>query len=195
MTVLQSSQRIQSCEELAENCQDGDQQAYSELIARYGPRIHGFLHRLVGNAHDAEDLTQDVFVKAYQNIHSFDTQRSFRPWIFTIARRTAANFWRKKRPTVQIENDPPSHATDPREKAESQDDCERIWKFAHTLKKRYFQVLWLRYREEFSMQEIAEAMEITNINTKVLLHRARSDLAKKLTSAGMLNREHQESLS
>jgi len=193
--VLQSSQRIQSCEELAENCQDGDQQAYSELIARYGPRIHGFLHRLVGNAHDAEDLTQDVFVKAYQNIHSFDTQRSFRPWIFTIARRTAANFWRKKRPTVQIENDPPSHATDPREKAESQDDCERIWKFAHTLKKRYFQVLWLRYREEFSMQEIAEAMEITNINTKVLLHRARSDLAKKLTSAGMLNREHQESLS
>lgn len=193
--MLQSSQRIQSCEELAENCQDGDQQAYSELIARYGPRIHGFLHRLVGNAHDAEDLTQDVFVKAYQNIHSFDTQRSFRPWIFTIARRTAANFWRKKRPTVQIENDPPSHATDPREKAESQDDCERIWKFAHTLKKRYFQVLWLRYREEFSMQEIAEAMEITNINTKVLLHRARSDLAKKLTSAGMLNREHQESLS
>ena len=149
----------------------------------------------MGNAHDAEDLTQDVFVKAYQNIHRFDTQRSFRPWIFTIARRTAATFWRKKRPTVQIENDPPSHETDPRRKAESQDDCERIWKFAHTLKKRYFQVLWLRYREEFSMQEIAEAMEITNINTKVLLHRARSDLAKKLTSAGMLNRERQENLS
>lgn len=184
--MLQSSQRIQTCEELAEHCQDGDQRAFAELLDRYGPRIHRFLLGLVGNAHDAEDLTQDVFVKAYRNIQSFDTRRSFGPWVFTIARRTAATFYRKKRPTAPIENDPPSGEADPQRQAESRDDCERVWEFAHTLKKRYSQVLWLRYREEFSMAEIAVAMGITQLNTKVLLHRARSDLAKKLTAAGML---------
>ena len=187
--MLQSTQRIQTCEELAEYCQDGDQRAYAELLDRYGARIHRFILGLVGNPHDAEDLTQDVFVKAYRNIHSFDTRRSFGPWLFTIARRTAATFYRKKRPTVRIESDPPSDQADPQSQAESQDDCKRIWKYARTLKKRYFQVLWLRYREEFSMTEIAEAMGITQLNTKVLLHRARTDLAKKLTSAGMLKRE------
>jgi RNA polymerase sigma-70 factor (ECF subfamily) len=188
--VLQSSQRIQSCEELAEHCQDGDQQAYAELLERYGPRIHGFLLKLVGNTHDAQDLTQDVFVKAYRNIHNFDTQRPFAPWLFTIARRTAATFHRKIRPTVEFEREPPSDEADPHKQAESRDDCERIWNYARMLKPRYFQVLWLRYREEFSMQEIAETLGTTNINTKVLLHRARSGLAKKLTSAGMLPTHH-----
>jgi RNA polymerase sigma-70 factor (ECF subfamily) len=187
--VLQSTQRIQTCQELAEQCQDGDQRAYAELLDRYGPRIHRFLLGLVGNAHDAEDLTQVVFVKAYRNIHSFDTMRSFGPWLFAIARRTAATFYRKNHPTTQIEGDPPSNEAGPRKQAESRDDCEHIWRYARTLKQRYFQVLWLRYREEFSMPEIAEAMGTTKSNTKVLLHRARSDLAKKLTSAGMLKRE------
>lgn len=193
--MLETIHQAPSCEQLAEHCQEGDQQALAELLTRHGPRVYGFLFKLVGNAHDAEDLTQEVFVRVYRNIRQFDTRRSFAPWLFTITRRTAATFWRKKRPTVQIESDPPSHEADPQRQAESQDDCDRIWKFAHTLKKRHFQILWLRYREEFSMQEIAEIMGITDMNTKVLLHRARSDLAKKLTSAGMLNRERQENLS
>ena len=188
--MLQSSPRIQSCEELAEYCQEGDQHAYAELLDRYGPRIHGFLLKLVGNTHDAEDLTQDVFVKAYRNIQNFDTHRPFAPWLFTIARRTAATFYRKIKPTVEILLEPPSDEADPQKQAESRDDCDRIWSYARSLKPRYFQILWLRYQEEFSMQEIAEILGTTYINTKVLLHRARSDLAKKLASAEMLTTHH-----
>jgi len=188
--VLQSFQRTQSCEELAEHCQDGDQQAYAELVNRYGSKIHGFLLKLVGNTHDAEDLTQEVFVKAYRSIQKFDTHRPFAPWLFTIARRAAATFYRRIRPTVEIQHETPSDAADPQKQAESRDDCDRIWSCARSLKPRYFQVLWLRYREEFSMQEVAEILGTTNINTKVLLHRARSDLAKKLASTEVLTTHH-----
>ena len=184
--MLETSEQVLSCEQLAEHCQDGDQHAYAELLARYGPRVYGFLVKLVGNTHDAEDLTQDVFVKAYRNIGRFDTQRAFAPWLFTIARRTAATFHRRKRPTAPLEFEPASEAADPLKQAESDDDCQRIWALARLLKERYFQVLWLRYRENFSVAQIAEAMEISHLNTKVLLHRARSDLARKLRAAGMM---------
>lgn len=184
--MLDTSDQVLSSEQLAEHCQEGDQQAYAELLARYGPRVYGFLFKLVGNAHDAEDLSQDVFVKAYRNIGKFDTQRSFAPWLFTIARRTAATFHRRKRPLAPLEFEPASDAADPQKQAESADDCQRIWAFARMLKERYFQVLWLRYRESFSIAEIAEAMETSHLNTKVLLHRARSDLARKLKAAGMM---------
>jgi RNA polymerase sigma-70 factor (ECF subfamily) len=144
----------------------------------------------VGNTHDAEDLTQEVFVRAYRSIQKFDTHRPFAPWLFTIARRAAATFYRRIRPTVEIQHETPSDAADPQKQAESRDDCDRIWSYARSLKPRYFQVLWLRYREEFSMQEISEILGTTNINTKVLLHRARSDLAKKLASTEMLTTHH-----
>ncbi len=175
-----------SCEQLAEHCQKGDQRAFAELLARYGPRVYGFLVKLVGNAHDAEDLTQEVFVRVYRNIGKFDTQRSFAPWLFTITRRTAATFHRQKRPLAPLESEPASNAADPQEQAESEDDCNRIWALARTLRDRYFQVLWLRYREEFSIADIAEAMGTSHLNTKVLLHRARTVLARKLETAGMM---------
>lgn len=184
--MLDTSEQVLSCEQLAELSQEGDQQAYAELLGRYGPRVYGFLFKLVGNTHDAEDLTQDVFVKAYRNIGRFDTQRSFAPWLFTIARRTAATFHRRKRPMAPLEFEPASDAANPQKQAQSDDDCQRIWAFARMLKARYFQVLWLRYRENFSVAEIAETMETSHLNTKVLLHRARMDLGRKLKAAGMM---------
>jgi RNA polymerase sigma-70 factor (ECF subfamily) len=179
--------QVESSRALAERCQEGDARAYAELLERFGPRIYGFLHHLVGNAHDAEDLTQEVFVKAYRNIDKFDPSRAFDPWLFTIARRTAATFHRRKKPVSPLDDEPASDAPSPRGQVESDDDCRRIWAFARALKPRYFEVLWLRYREDFSLDQIAESIGTTHLNTKVLLHRARTELAGRLEAAGMLH--------
>ena len=181
--MADTAQQIESSEELAERCQDGDTRAYAALLEQFGPRIFGFLHNRIGNVHDAEDLTQEVFVKAYRNIHRFDTSRPFGPWLFTIARRTAATFHRRRRPVEILDENAVSDEADPQSRAESEDDCRRIWAFARTLRPRYFEVLWLRYREDFQLPQIAESIGTTVLNTKVLLHRARAELARKLEAA------------
>src|SRR3954470_4069384 len=90
-------------EELARRCQSGCQDSFAELVRLYQDRIFGYLWRLTGNAHDAEDIAQDTFVKAYHAMNRFDGSGSFTSWIFTIAKRTALNHLRDRRWEVSSE--------------------------------------------------------------------------------------------
>ena len=73
------------------------ERALEDLVRRYLPIIFGFVKRYTGNEGDASDIAQEVFVKVWKNIKSFDRNKSFRTWIFTIAKRTAIDELRKKR--------------------------------------------------------------------------------------------------
>jgi RNA polymerase sigma-70 factor (ECF subfamily) len=74
-----------------------DEQSLGELVNRYLHLIFGFVKKYTGNEGDASDITQEVFIKVWKNIKSFDQSRSFRTWIFTIAKRTAIDELRKKK--------------------------------------------------------------------------------------------------
>jgi len=74
-----------------------DEEALEELVKRYVPLIFSFVKRYTGNQDNASDITQEVFVKAWKNIKNFDQTKSFRIWIFTIAKRTAIDELRKQR--------------------------------------------------------------------------------------------------
>ena len=78
-----------------------DEKALEELVKRYLPLIFGFVKKYTGNQDNASDITQEVFVKVWKNIKSFDQTKSFRTWIFTIAKRTAFDHL-KKRKTVSF---------------------------------------------------------------------------------------------
>jgi len=75
---------------------NGDKSALESLIKRYLPLIYGYARNYTGNADNASDIAQEVFVKAWQNLNRFDQSKSFRTWIFTIAKRTAIDWLRKK---------------------------------------------------------------------------------------------------
>src|SRR5690625_7539584 len=62
----------------------GDQAAYEEVVKLYQNRIYHHCYRMIGNMHEAEDLAQEVFIRAYVNIHSFDNNRNFSTWIYSI---------------------------------------------------------------------------------------------------------------
>ncbi len=81
----------QTDEQLASRSARGDQPAFEILLRRYLKIIYGFVYRLLGNTQDAEeeDATQEVFLKSWKNLKRFDEQRSFKAWIFGIARHTA----------------------------------------------------------------------------------------------------------
>src|SRR5947207_13667977 len=83
-----------SPEELARRCQAGCLESFEQLVRRYENQIFNFLRQFTHNQHDAEDLTQETFVKAYRGLHRYKSSLAFAPWLFVIARRTAASHFR-----------------------------------------------------------------------------------------------------
>lgn len=73
-----------------------DEQALTELVRRYLPLIYGYIRNYTGNVDNASDIAQETFVKVWKNLKAFDQSKSFRTWIFTIAKRTAIDELRKK---------------------------------------------------------------------------------------------------
>lgn len=167
-----------SPEQLAEQCQAGCRFSFEQLVEQFEGRIFNFLLRLTSNRHDAEDLTQDTFVKAYQNIHRYQPAcASFAAWLFTIAKRTAFSHFRAAKPTEELPGDIPIQSDDPGVLLEKKDERFSLWKLARRLKPKQHEALWLRYGEGFSVAEIAQIMKTNPIHVKVLLHRARNGLA------------------
>lgn len=92
---------------LIENYLKGDTKSFDKLIENYLKIIYNFVYKNVGNEFDAEDITQEVFVKVWKNIKKFDTSKDFKPWIFQIARNTLIDLIRKKKsiPFSRFENE------------------------------------------------------------------------------------------
>lgn len=81
----------------------GDVEAYNLLISRWEKRVYNYVLRLVGDREDALDLSQDVFLKAYQNLRKLEDPTRFAPWLFRIAHNEAYSLLRKRRPEVDAE--------------------------------------------------------------------------------------------
>jgi RNA polymerase sigma-70 factor (ECF subfamily) len=166
--------------ELAARAAAGSIEAFEELAVRFEARIYGFLLRQVGNPHDAQDLTQEAFVRAWRGIARFDPERDFATWLFVIARRAAANHFRARRLHGELNDEMADAALEPTTIAIAEDDSQRLWRAAKKLSSKYYEALWLRYGEDFSVAQTARVMGLTTIHVKVILHRARKELARHL---------------
>ena len=140
---------------------------------------------MAGNAHDAEDLTQETFLKVYQNIHRFNCAQAFSTWLFTIAKRTAFNHFRAAKRGQEIAPEEEIDFADPSVLLQEKDEKMSLWKLAKILKPEQYQALWLRYAEGFSIAETARILNTNQIRVRVLLHRARKTMAQRL---GSMNR-------
>lgn len=172
-------------EELAARCQTGCPDAFESLVECFEGRIYNFLCRFTGNQHDAEDLTQETFVKAFRGIRNYQPTHPFSTWLFTIAKRTAIKHFRSHRPTEPLEDEESGSSAgadhnDPGAVLAQKDEATSLWNLARRLKPKQHEALWLRYGEGFSVAETARIMETNQIHVKVLLHRARGRLAKLL---------------
>lgn len=168
----------------------GSPEDFAVLVDRHAPAVFNYLWKFVGNPHDAEDLTQETFLKAWRGMARFQTSRAFVPWLFTIARRTALNHFRARRPSEEFTDqtlaapaaEAPDCATEQAELADS------IWRQADRLKPRQREALWLHYGEGLDVEEVARVMRTTRICVRVLLHRGRNELRRRLEGTGDLTR-------
>ncbi|MES2709698.1 MAG: sigma-70 family RNA polymerase sigma factor [Verrucomicrobiota bacterium] len=166
---------------LVERARQGDDIAFAAVLEQFGKRTFHFVLRIVANAHDAEDVTQETFVKAWRSLPRYRPQHSFCPWLFTIARRTALNHLRARRPAEELKDHDMMVEENPGGMAADRDDAAAVWTTARRLKPDQYEALWLRYGEGFAVSEVARIMNSNALRVRVLLHRARGRMAGWLT--------------
>jgi len=93
--------------DLIQKARGGDVEAYNLLVSRWEKRVYNYLLRIVGNREDALDLSQDVFLKAYQNLRKLEDPSRFTAWLFRIAHNEAYSLFRRRKPEADSENLPP----------------------------------------------------------------------------------------
>ncbi len=152
--------------------------SFALLVQQHQAKLCNFIYRYTRNRQDAEDLTQDTFVKAFKNFHRYDSKYAFTSWLYTIARRTVFNHYRRAKKIEPMEFDVVDDGQTPDARAEQTDQQESIWQSAKSLKKPYQEALILKYVEDLSISEIAQVMNKTQTNVKIMLFRARNQLKK-----------------
>lgn len=166
---------------------DGEQAVYANLVNQYKKYVFTISYRILQNHMDAEEASQDTFVKAFRGLRSFSRQSKFSTWLYRIAFNTAISFKRKHRVQFQSIEHTARHAREDENLPEKQDKKRYIDQALAKLNEADRTALTLFYLQEFSLEEIAEITNIPVNTTKVRIHRARLRLAEALKN--ILNQE------
>ncbi|MRH43828.1 RNA polymerase sigma factor SigW [Aquibacillus halophilus] len=170
----------------------GDQSAFEDVVAFYQNRVYQICYRIIGNSHEAEDLAQEAFIRAYVNIHSFDTRRKFSTWLYRIATNITIDRIRKKKPDYFLDaqikgtdgldmySQLPADQPLPEDEVESIELQNYIQEEIMKLPAKYRSVIALRFVDELSLNEISEVLDIPVGTVKTRIHRGREALRKRL---------------
>ncbi len=191
---VQNDYKLKKDEELILDYMKGNSPAFVELVNRYLKPVYNFSYRLCGNKNDAEEISQESFVKLWKNMKNFKQGQKFKTWLYTIVRNTTIDWMRKKKNISfsQFENEEGDNffednlvgiektAHEIFEIGEQKAIIERL---LNELTVQYREVLLLRYREGLDFEEIGKILK-KSVNTVKSQHRrALLILRKKLANA------------
>lgn len=167
---------------------EGDDKSFEILIQKYLKMIYGFAYKNVGNTADAEDITQEVFVKVWKNIKKFKQDRDFKPWIFQIAKNTSIDFLRKKKtiPFSRFENDKGQNAivenivSTPVDLIKGFGDKRAIEVAMRGLTDKEQEIINLRHNQGLSFKEIAQISKESINTVKSRYRRTLANLRKNI---------------
>ena len=161
----------------------GDADAYGALVLRHQNAVFNVCLRLLGEPREAEDLTQDAFIRGYRHLDSFDNQRPFGPWIRRIATNLCLNHLkRRKLPTTalmdELDHSFSSSELDPVRALVRNEQDQMVREAILSLPPHYRAVIELRHFQDLSYAEIAETLQIPLSDVRSHLYRARKALKK-----------------
>jgi RNA polymerase sigma-70 factor (ECF subfamily) len=165
---------------------DGDTDVYAVLVKRYEKPIYSLMFRMTGSREDAADLSQETFIKAFEQLHRFKTGCRFFPWLYTIALNHSKDFLsqRKATQTLSLEDwDLDSGRNHPEQQEEdlcAQLDSHHLRAALAELPLNYREAVVLRYREDCSMDEIAGVLKISLSGAKMRVYRGLQKLREIL---------------
>jgi RNA polymerase sigma-70 factor (ECF subfamily) len=175
-----------SIRELVRSSLAGDQAAMAELVDCFRGQVFGLCFRMLGHRQDAEDMTQEAFVRALRNLASWDSRRDFRPWLLAIAGNRCRSLLavRRKRPQSSETLD---QAPDTRPDMQSANHlAEEVQRALVQLRFEYRQAFLLFHEQQLSYAEIGEALDCPVGTVKTWVHRARRELAEMLIKRGVV---------
>lgn len=178
--------------ELVRGALAGNQRACRDLVLRYQRQVFSVLMRVVRSPQDAEDLTQETFVRMFRALERYDPERPFTAWLFTIATRLGIDHLRRRRvKTVSLSVSEPGSTEErtidvedpgllPDELASHAEEEVRARDLIDSLPEHYRIVVVLRHQQDLSYEEIAEALNMPLGTVKARIHRARALLKIRL---------------
>jgi RNA polymerase sigma-70 factor (ECF subfamily) len=165
----------------------GDQQAYATLVGKYQRYVFTLTLRFMKSREDAEEVAQDIFIKAYRHLPNFRGESRFSTWLYTIVNTTCITFLRKKRmETHSLDNENVFEAADSLDsgmranQVEQKSRVSMVNKAINLLSADDAEIITLFYKSEQTLEEIAGILSIEPNTAKVRLHRARTRLKEKM---------------
>ncbi len=184
---------------LIERIKNGDSAAYNDMVSRYWDRIFARVFNLLKNQQDAEEVTQDAFIRAHRGLENFRGDASFSTWLYQIATNLAHNrywYWfRRKRDQsmsldhkltadgdLTLEDVMPCKSEDPSESAITQEFVNRVSECMSDLSERHREILVLRNVKNMSYEAISKKLDISVGTVKSRIARARDNLRELMGS-------------
>ncbi len=156
--------------QLVKNYLSGNDAAFSALVKKYLKPVYNFLYQLTNDRSALDDLAQITFIKAWKNIKKFDHNRKFKTWLFTIAKNTAYDYFKRKK-TIPFSNFIDAEGNNklenisedeilPLELLEKADAAKELENALAKIPGQYRIILLMRYKDDFSLQEISEVLNL-----------------------------------
>jgi RNA polymerase sigma-70 factor (ECF subfamily) len=174
-----------SSESLVVRILEGDKRAFEEIVDEHEKTIFNLVYRMVHNHEDAKDLTQTVFIKAYENLHSYNPAYRFFSWLYRIAINECLNHNTKRKKVDQLKWDPPDRRHNPEDHIVTNELSDQISGALMMLKIPYRTVLVLKHFNDFSYREISEILGIPEKTVKSRLFTGRQLLRDYLIQQGI----------
>jgi len=182
---------------IVRRCISGDAAAWQEIVQRYHRRIYNICYRFAGSADDAQDLTQEVFIKMYRTLTSYDVERgAFMTWITTITRNLLVDHFRKSkqdRITDSLDATPSEHedstplveqihdkSLPPDSRVQSRETGETVHRALQKLSPDLREAVILRDLQDLDYREIATVLKVPEGTVKSRINRGRAELARLL---------------
>jgi RNA polymerase sigma-70 factor (ECF subfamily) len=175
-------------DEIIERCLRGDQAAWEAIVRGYRRKVFNIAYKFVGRHDQAEDLTQDVFLKLYKSLDTFDRRANFQTWLISVSRNLCIDHYRsvrKERETINRDVDPSELApvstdTPADRKLEQRDRVVLLRQALDTLAPTLRTAVMLRDLQELTYQEIADKLNLPEGTVKSRINRGRTELARQI---------------
>ena len=162
--------------DLIHRCMQGDRRAFEVLLVRYEKPVFNAAYRMLNDSEDAKDVTQTVFLRAFENMDHFDPNFKFFSWIYRIALNESINYLNKRNRTTELDREPIAETAGPDDAADSDQRSKRIQTALMTIKTEYRTVIVLKHFLDCNYVEISQILEIPEKKVKSRLYSGRQML-------------------
>lgn len=169
-----------------------DMEAWAQIMTNYKRAVFGIALGILKNAAEAEDTAQEAFIRAYEKLHTYNIQRKFSTWLFTVTANLCKNKLRRAKFSVPLKNEHLVEGTDDPDAMVAQDKLQKsIRQALERLRFDYRAPLVLRFYADLDYKDIAEVLGVPEGTIKTRLHRGKQELKRMLEQEGGLTHGRQ----